>query len=88
LYCLCKSFKDQSISFQKADAKVRTLSHIFQIFSNVFFHFFFQLHPFIHALLAKGENKIDTKQETGSLACYFHDVNLSGAFPLGKRVQK
>ncbi|WP_347075600.1 hypothetical protein, partial [Bacteroides uniformis] len=28
-------------SFQKADAKVRTLKHIFQIFSEVFLFFFF-----------------------------------------------
>lgn len=38
-------FKDRSFhdccSFQKADAKVRTLKHIFQIFSEVFFHFSF-----------------------------------------------
>ncbi|RGM52558.1 hypothetical protein DXC07_17685 [Bacteroides uniformis] len=38
-------FKDRLFhdcySFQKADAKVRTLKHIFQIFSEVFFHFFF-----------------------------------------------
>ena len=38
-------FKDRLFhdccSFQKADAKVRTLKHIFQIFSEVFFHFSF-----------------------------------------------
>ncbi|KAB4227090.1 hypothetical protein GAP44_15570 [Bacteroides uniformis] len=38
-------FKDRSFhdccSFQKADAKVRTLKHIFQIFLEVFFHFSF-----------------------------------------------
>ena len=38
-------FKDRSFhdccSFQKADAKVRTLKHIFQIFSEVFFIFSF-----------------------------------------------
>ncbi|RGX91057.1 hypothetical protein DXA58_21315, partial [Bacteroides uniformis] len=42
-------FKDRSFhdccSFQKADAKVRTLKHIFQIFSEVFFHFFSFLFP-------------------------------------------
>ena len=42
-------FKDRSFhdccSFQKADAKVRTLKHIFQIFSEVFFSFFFFLFP-------------------------------------------
>ncbi|KAB4085313.1 hypothetical protein AAH086_10920, partial [Bacteroides uniformis] len=32
-------------SFQKADAKVRTLKHIFQIFSEVFFIFSFFLFP-------------------------------------------
>ena len=45
LYCLCKLFKDRfflrCFSFQKADAKVRTLSDIFQIFSEVFFIFLF-----------------------------------------------
>ena len=42
-------FKDRSFhdccSFQKADAKVRTLKHIFQIFSEVFFIFLFFLFP-------------------------------------------
>ena len=42
-------FKDRSFhdccSFQKADAKVRTLKHIFQIFSEVFFYFFSFLFP-------------------------------------------
>ena len=42
-------FKDRSFhdccSFQKADAKVRTLKHIFQIFSEVFFIFSFFLFP-------------------------------------------
>lgn len=42
-------FKDRSFhdccSFQKADAKVRTLKHILQIFSEVFFHFFSFLFP-------------------------------------------
>ncbi|MDC1757261.1 hypothetical protein POZ09_12185, partial [Bacteroides uniformis] len=43
-------------SFQKADAKVRTLKHIFQIFSEVFFHFsFFSLSS--SSLLSKGRQK-------------------------------
>ena len=45
LYCLCKFFKDRfffnCFSFQKADAKVRTFKHIFQIISKVFFFFLF-----------------------------------------------
>ena len=45
LYCLCKSVQRSLILrllfFSKADAKVRTLFHIFQIFSEVFFYFFF-----------------------------------------------
>ena len=45
LYCLCKFLKDRFFydccSFQKADAKVRTLKHIFQIIPEVFFIFLF-----------------------------------------------
>ena len=45
LYCLCKSVQRSLILrllfFSKADAKVRTLFNIFQIFSEVFFIFFF-----------------------------------------------
>ena len=44
LYCLCKSVQRSLILrllfFSKADAKVRTLFNIFQIFSEVFFYFF------------------------------------------------
>ena len=44
LYCLCKSVQRSLVLrllfFSKADAKVRTLFHIFQIFSGVFFIFF------------------------------------------------
>ena len=44
LYCLCKSVQRSLVLrllfFSKADAKVRTLFHIFQIFSEVFFIFF------------------------------------------------
>ena len=44
LYCLCKSVQRSLVLrllfFSKADAKVRTLFHIFQIFSEVFFYFF------------------------------------------------
>ena len=57
LYCLCKLFKDRfflrCFSFQKADAKVRTLSDIFQIFSEVFFYFSFSS----SSLSAKGRQK-------------------------------
>ncbi|RHE53941.1 hypothetical protein DW729_20160 [Bacteroides uniformis] len=43
-------------SFQKADAKVRTLKHILQIFSEVFFIFlFFSLSS--SSLLSKGRQK-------------------------------
>ncbi|RHC75472.1 hypothetical protein DW831_03845, partial [Bacteroides uniformis] len=52
-------FKDRSFhdccSFQKADAKVRTLKHIFQIFSEVFFIFLFSLSS--SSLLSKGRQK-------------------------------
>ena len=45
LYCLCKSVQRSLVLrllfFSKADAKVRTLFYIFQIFSEVFFYFFF-----------------------------------------------
>ena len=45
LYCLCKSVQRSLVLrllfFSKADAKVRTLFNIFQIFSEVFFIFFF-----------------------------------------------
>ena len=44
LYCLCKSVQRSLVLrllfFSKADAKVRTLFHIFQIFSEVFFFIF------------------------------------------------
>ena len=44
LYCLCKSVQRSLVLrllfFSKADAKVRTLFPIFQIFSEVFFYFF------------------------------------------------
>jgi hypothetical protein len=44
LYCLCKFLKDRFFydccSFQKADAKVRTLKYIFQIIPEVFLFFF------------------------------------------------
>ena len=44
LYCLCKSVQRSLVLrllfFSKADAKVRTLFYIFQIFSEVFFIFF------------------------------------------------
>ena len=45
LYCLCKSVQRSLVLrllfFSKADAKVRTLFNIFQIFSEVFLFFFF-----------------------------------------------
>ena len=50
-------FKDRSFhdccSFQKAGAKVRTLKHIFQIFSEVFFHFSFPRPKFRKKPMAK-----------------------------------
>ena len=59
LYCLCKSVQRSLVLrllfFSKADAKVRTLFHIFQIFSEVFFYFFFQV-----ISLAKGRTKKKT----------------------------
>ena len=58
LYCLCKSVQRSLVLrllfFSKADAKVRTLFHIFQIFSEVFFYFFFFLQVIS---LAKGRTK-------------------------------
>ena len=60
LYCLCKSVQRSLVLrllfFSKADAKVRALFHIFQIFSEVFFIFFFlQI-----ISLAKGRTKKKT----------------------------
>ena len=60
LYCLCKSVQRSLVLrllfFSKADAKVRTLFNIFQIFSEVFFIFFFlQI-----ISLAKGRTKKKT----------------------------
>ena len=61
LYCLCKSVQRSLVLrllfFSKADAKVRTLFHIFQIFSEVFFYFFFFLQVIS---LAKGRTKKKT----------------------------
>ena len=58
LYCLCKSVQRSLVLrllfFSKADAKVRALFHIFQIFSEVFFLFFFFLQVIS---LAKGRTK-------------------------------
>ena len=52
-------FKDRffyvGFLFRKADAKVRTLKHIFQIFSEVFLFFFFSLSS--SSLLSKGRQK-------------------------------
>ena len=57
LYCLCKSVQRSLVLrllfFSKADAKVRTLFHIFQIFSEVFFIFSF----FKSSLLRKEEQR-------------------------------
>ena len=61
LYCLCKSVQRSLVLrllfFSKADAKVRTLFHILQIFSEVFFLFFFFLQVIS---LAKGRTKKKT----------------------------
>lgn len=60
-------FKDRSFhdccSFQKADAKVRTLKHIFQIFSEVFFIFSF--FSFLVVSLVEREAKRKRKKKTG-----------------------
>ncbi|WP_343020634.1 hypothetical protein, partial [Bacteroides uniformis] len=60
-------FKDRSFhdccSFQKADAKVRTLRHIFQIFSEVFFIFSF--FSFLVVSLVEREAKRKRKKKTG-----------------------
>ena len=57
LYCLCKSVQRSLVLrllfFSKADAKVRTLFHIFQIFSEVFLFFSF----FKSSLLRKEEQR-------------------------------
>ena len=50
-------------SFQKADAKVRTLRHIFQIFSEVFFIFSF--FSFLVVSLVEREAKRKRKKKTG-----------------------
>jgi len=59
-------FKDRSFhdccSFQKADAKVRTLKHIFQIFSEVFS---FSLFSFLVVSLVEREAKRKRKKKTG-----------------------
>ena len=60
-------FKDRSFhdccSFQKADAKVRTLKHIFQIFSEVFF--IFSLFSFLVVSLVEREAKRKRKKNPG-----------------------
>lgn len=60
-------FKDRSFhdccSFQKADAKVRTLKHIFQIFSEVFFIFLF--FSFLVISLVEREAKRKRKKNPG-----------------------
>jgi hypothetical protein len=50
-------------SFQKADAKVRTLKHILQIFSEVFFIFLF--FSFLVVSLVEREAKRKRKKKTG-----------------------
>ena len=54
-----RSFHD-CCSFQKADAKVRTLKHIFQIFSEVFF--IFSLFSFLVVSLVEREAKRKRKK--------------------------
>jgi len=49
-------------SFQKADAKVRTLKHIFQIFSEVFFIFLFFLFPRRLSCRKGGKKKKEEKK--------------------------
>ena len=61
-------FKDRSFhdccSFQKADAKVRTLKHIFQIFSEVFFYFFSFLFPRRLSCRKGGKKKKEEKNRS------------------------
>ncbi|KAB4108661.1 hypothetical protein GAQ70_14415 [Bacteroides uniformis] len=61
-------FKDRLFhdccSFQKADAKVRTLKHIFQIFSEVFFIFLF--FSFLVVSLVEREAKRKRKKKNRS----------------------
>ena len=61
-------FKDRLFhdccSFQKADAKVRTLKHILQIFSEVFLFFFFFLFP-RRLSCRKGGKKKKEEKKTG-----------------------
>ena len=75
LYCLCKLFKDRfflrCFSFQKADAKVRTLSDIFQIFSEVFLFFFFLV-----VSLCEREAKEKGKKK-GSYTVFCQNVKVS-----------
>lgn len=60
-------FKDRSFhdccSFQKADAKVRTLKHIFQIFSEVFLFFFFSF--LVVSLVEREAKRKRKKKKTG-----------------------
>ena len=67
LYCLCKSVQRSLVLrllfFSKADAKVRTLFNIFQIFSEVFS--FFSLFSFLVVSLVEREAKRKRKKKTG-----------------------
>ena len=67
LYCLCKSVQRSLVLrllfFSKADAKVRTLFNIFQIFSEVFFIFLF--FSFLVVSLVEREAKRKRKKKTG-----------------------
>ena len=83
LYCLCKFFKDRfflnCLSFQKADAKVRTFKYIFQMFSEVFFLF-----SFSHRLsLRKGD-----KGKELSPAPFLINKSIVNCFCFQKRVQR
>ena len=64
LYCLCKSVQRSLVLrllfFSKADAKVRTLFNIFQIFSEVFLFFFFS---FLVVSLVEREAKRKRKKK-------------------------
>ena len=68
LYCLCKSVQRSLVLrllfFSKADAKVRTLFNIFQIFSEVFFIFLFFLFP-RRLSCRKGGKKKKEEKKTG-----------------------
>ncbi|WP_338070910.1 hypothetical protein, partial [Bacteroides stercorirosoris] len=63
-------------------AKVRTLSHNFQMFSEVFFSFFFSTAVFLVGIRAKGKKNVRV------LTPFLSECQLQGLPSLGKRMQK